>query len=193
MDIKNIAQRLMAKYKYRKNGTVSGDNDNIRYKEIVKEKLLECTDLAYAINSPDLKDAPMDAYYGTHIKPFLAVPETQHELRTYIMYDTSFDDKPLHNDVMKYGELCFIISCPVEDIIDEYTGIARHDLIAAILQDEINWSHAFGTQMRLISDKSALSDGSYATRTLIFQQTFPNGIVKTKNKSTRMVNHNADL
>ena len=193
MDYKSIAKRLMAKYKYRKNGLVCGDNDNIRYKEIVKEKLLECTDLIYAINSPDLQDAPMDAYYGTHIKPYLAVPETQHDVRTYIMFDTSFDDKPLHNDVMKYGELCFIIMCPYKDIIDEYTGIARHDLIAAILQDEINWSHAFGTQMKIVSDKSALSDGVYVIRTLIFQQTFPNGITKTKNGMVRIKNRDAEL
>ena len=136
----------------------------------------------------NLKDEPFDAYYGVHIKPFLAVPETQHGVRTYILFDTSFDDKPLHNEIMKYGELTFIISCPVEDIIDEYTGIARHDLIGAILQDEIDWSHAFGTQMKLISDKAALSDGSYATRTLIFQQTTPSGITKTTNGRTRIFN-----
>lgn len=195
MTDKEIAQRLLSKYKYRsKGGVACGDNDNIRYKEIVKERLLSCEELKYAINSPDLKDQPMDAYFGVHIKPYLVVPEVQHEVRTYIMYDTSFDDRPMRNDIMKYGELCFIVTCPVEDLIDSYTGIARHDLIGAILQDSINWSHAFGTQMRLVSDKSAISDSSYATRTLIFQQTGLNGITRTgKDTSVRVYNKDAEF
>ena len=65
-----------------------------------------------------------------------------------------------------------------KDIYDKYSGIARHDLIAALITDEFNWTNMFGTQIHLISDKPMVVDMNYAGRTLIFEQTTTNSIVK---------------
>lgn len=176
MDSKKIAQALINRYK-----KSHSNNDNIYYKEIIKQKLLSCEDLIYALNNAELlkEDVPMDAYYGNVIRPNLAIPETQHNIKHFLLYDTSFDETARYSkDYLKYGQICFIIMCSIEDIIDKLTGIARHDLIAAIIQDEINWSNAFGTQIRLVSDKATLTDTTYATRTLIFEQTTTNGVTR---------------
>lgn len=176
MNSKDISQSLINRYK-----KSHSNNDNIYYKEIVKQKLLGCEDLMYALNCKEMQtdDAPMDAYYGTIIRPNLAIPQTQHSIKHFLLYDTSFDETARYSkDFLKYGQICFIIMCSVEDIIDKLTGIARHDLIAAIIQDEINWSNAFGTQIKLISDKATITDTTYATRTLIFEQTTTNGVTR---------------
>lgn len=188
MDIqtsKEIARCLIEKYK-----KSPSDNDNIRYKEIVKQKLLNCDELIYAINNEELlaQKASMDQYFNVNIKPYLTVPETQHAVKTYILYDVCFSEKPQYNDFLKYAQLQFMIMCPTENIIDKYTGIARHDLIAAILQEEINWSNAFGTVMKLVNDVATVTDTTYATRTLIFEQTAPSGLTKNSIKISSKVN-----
>ena len=49
-------------------------------------------------------------------------------------------------------------------------GAARKDLIAGILIDKFNGSNIFGNQLKLISDKPSVTDNSYSTRTLVFEQ-----------------------
>ena len=81
---------------------------------------------------------------------------------------------------MKYGQIIFYIICDREEIYDEKTGIARHDLLAALITDEFNWTNMFGTQIHLISDKPVAIDNQYVGRTLIFEQTTTNSIIKDK-------------
>ena len=37
--------------------------------------------------------------------------------------------------------------------MDKETGIARHDLLAALIIDDFAWSNDFGVQLRLVSDR----------------------------------------
>ena len=79
---------------------------------------------------------------------------------------------------MKLGQIIFYIVCDNKDIFDKDTGIARHDLLAALIVDEFNWCNDFGTQIKLVSDRPSAIDSQYVGRTLIFEQMTPNSIVK---------------
>ena len=84
----------------------------------------------------------------------------------------------------------FYILCDEKNGVDKLTGIARHDLLAALIIRDFNWSNLFGKQIHLISDIPSVTDNDYATRTLTFEGEFPNNIVKSdvNTKHTMVIN-----
>lgn len=166
-DIKEIIQ-----YKKQKG------NDNIQYKETIKEKLINNTKIIRSLNNKDLDPDSPDDYYGTNILPYYLLVETQTNDKNYICFETSFSEVARYNKIMKLGQVIFYIVCNNKDILDKETGIARHDLLAALITDEFNWKNLFGSQVHLVSDRPTAIDSQYVGRTLIFEQTTPNSIVK---------------
>ena len=71
----------------------------------------------------------------------------------------------------------------IRNIYDDKTGISRHDLIAALIEDDFNWCTDFGTRLKLVQDKPYAVDNNYVLRTLIFEQDTINGIVEAKTQS----------
>ena len=156
------------------------EKDNIFYKEIIKNKLINNSKIIYSLNNKDLDmDCPAD-YVGENILPFYMLTNTQDEVKHYICFETSFTEVPRYNNVMKLGQVIFYILCDNKDIYDRCSGIARHDLLAALITDEFNWTNMFGTQIRLVSDQPMVVDNNYAGRTLVFEQTTTNSITKNK-------------
>ena len=156
------------------------ENDNIYYKEIIKNKLISNSKIIRTINNSDLDpDCPAD-YVGENILPFYLIEDTQTKVQNYICFDTSFTEVERYNDVMKLGQIVFWIICDVRNIYDKESGISRHDLLAALISDEFNYTNAFGTQVKLISDKPLIIDNHYVGRTLTFQQTTTNSIIKDR-------------
>lgn len=175
------------------------DDENIRYKELIRQKLLNCPELLYALHEPDLEKelfnsdgslnmdedgnllGEISAFYGNtrNIRPFLFIPETQEHVKNIICYQVAFDDVPRYNKTQKYTQITFTIFCQEQDIVDELTGIPRHDLIASIIRENFNWSNIFGMQAQLISSKESITDNHYLVRTLVFQTTDLNGAVTT--------------
>jgi hypothetical protein len=154
------------------------ENDNIYYKEIIKEKLINNKEIIYSINNEELDpDCPAD-YLGENILPFYLIMDTQTKTQNYICFETSFDEVTQYNKIMKLGRVMFYIMCDNKDVYDKKSGIARHDLIAALIADEFNWTNMFGTQIHLVSDKPVAVDNNYVGRTLIFEQTTTNSIIK---------------
>ena len=156
------------------------ENDNIYYKEIIKNKLISNSKIIRTINNSDLDpDCPAD-YVGENILPFYLIEDTQTKVQNYICFDTSFTEVERYNDIMKLGQIMFWVICDVRSIYDKESGISRHDLLAALILDEFNYTNAFGTQVKLISDKPLIIDNRYVGRTLTFQQTTTNSIIKDR-------------
>ena len=176
------------------------DDDNIKYKDIIKKALLNCPELLYALNNnelePELFDedgnllidkdtgellGEVDRYFGdnSNIRPSLFIPDTQTTVNSYVCYQVMFDELPRYQNIYKYNEIIFNIFVNGKDRTDELTGIPRHDLIASIIRERFNWSSIFGMQSKLISSKESTTDNNYVVRTLIFQIEDTNNIVYT--------------
>lgn len=171
----NLTQDILEIINYKK----QKGNDNIQYKEIAKNKLINNAKIIRSLNNKDLDEECPDDYYGINILPYYLLVDAQTKSANYICFETSFDEVPRYNDVMKLGQIIFYIVCDNKNILDKETGIARHDLLAALITDEFNYSNFFGTQIKLISDRPMAVDSQYIGRTLIFEQTTPNSIVKS--------------
>ena len=156
-------------------------SDNILYKEIIKNKLIDNPAIIHSLNNKELDPDSPDDYYGENILPYYLLVDVQQKSKNYICFETSFDEIPRHSDVMKLGQIVFYIVCDNKDIVDKNTGIARHDLLAALITDEFNWCNDFGTQLRLKSDRASAIDSQYVGRTLVFEQMTANSIVKDGN------------
>lgn len=177
----------------------SPDNDTIRYKRKIEKKLMNCPELLYALNEKELESelfdeegninwdketgeplGEWDRYFGStsNIRPFVFIPDTQTNVKHYVCYQVNFTETPKYNSIEKYIQVKFTIFVHGNDRMDELTGIPRHDLLAAIIQDQINWTNIFGTQCMIISDQEGTADNNYLVRTFIFQATMPNAITK---------------
>ena len=176
------------------------DDDNIKYKHIIRKALLNCPELLYALNNKELESelfdedgnllidkdtgellGEVDRYFGdnSNIRPSLFIPDTQTTVNSYVCYQVMFDELPRYQNIYKYNEIIFNIFVNGKDRTDKLTGIPRHDLIASIIRERFNWSSIFGMQSKLISSKESTTDNNYVVRTLIFQIEDTNGIVYT--------------
>lgn len=160
------------------------DDDNIRFKEIIKKRLYQNKDIIHALHSYELDENAPDEYVGKVILPYLIVPEVQDIPRTYLCYTSNYDELARYNEFIKYAEAQFMIMSDVRDAYDPETGIARHDLLAALLRREFNYSNTLGLQMECVSDTETVTDMNYVLRKIIFQIKTPNNVLR----DTRVIN-----
>lgn len=167
------------------------DNEDIRIKEKIKELLLGNKTLIHVLNNKALEeaDANPEDYYYVNILPYYIIYPTQTNVQNYVCFETNFETVSRYNDIIKYNQIVFYILCEQKGIVEETTGLARHDLLGSLILDQFNWSNYFGTQIKCVSDKTSVSDNSYACRTLIFQSETTLNILRTEGQ-TRVINNN---
>lgn len=190
------------------------DDETVQYKEKIKQTFMKCPELLYALHEKDLESelfcedengdlvlnvdeetgellGEIDGYFGdtSNIRPYIFLPETQTETKNYVCYQVMFDELPRYNNTQKYTEITFTIFVDGKDRKDELTGIPRHDLIASIIREKINWSNIFGMQTHIISSKESTTDNNYIVRTLVFQLVDTNGIYNTPYGGKTSVNN----
>lgn len=161
------------------------NEDIVRYKEIIKQKLLSDDVLIWLLYNKDLEEseAENDEYFNKNIRPEFIIPETQTEVQNFLCYEVSFEDSARYNPDIKYLQIIFYILCNEKNNVVEEIGAARKDLIGGLLIDRFNGSNLFGTQLKLVSDKPSVTDSKYTTRTLIFEQKTTNSLTKADKKS----------
>lgn len=171
------------------------DSDDVRIKDKIKWMLLNNKYIIHVLDDKELEESVeedgtgLDEYYGTHILPYYMITPTQSSSSNFICYEVEYDEVNKYNSTSKKLNIIFYILCEQKNLKEVDTGIARHDLLAAIIQDEFNYSNEFGQTLRLISDKPSVTDKLYACRTLTFEQITDNNLVKTKNGIPRLVSH----
>lgn len=190
------------------------DDETIQYKEKIKQTFMKCPELLYALHEENLESelfcedeygnlilnvdeetgellGGIDEYFGENapIRPYIYIPETQTDVKNYICYQVMFDELPRYNNMQKYTEITFTIFVNGKDREDKSTGIPRHDLIASIIREKINWSNIFGMQTHIISSKESTTDNNYIVRTIVFQLVDTNGIVESTNGNAYVQNY----
>lgn len=168
------------------------DSDDIRYKEIIKKTLINNELLIYLLNNKELEDIGADPsdYLGVNILPYYIIHPTQHNVSNFICYEVETRELERHNSTMKMQRIIFYILCEEKNNIEKKTGIARHDLIAALLINDFNWTNLFTNKLHIISNVPSVVDNDYACRTLIFEQSTDNNLAKTIGGNTSMINRN---
>lgn len=166
------------------------DNDNVRVKEVIKQKLLANDDIIHVLDNKDLQesDAENDEYYWENIFPMYLIPDAQTTAQNFICFTVGYENvernftnsSRMYNDYQKHLHVVFIILCDKKNLKDRDTGIARHDLLAALIQNEFNFTNYFGRKIELIADNETTVDNVYACRTLVFSQITDNNVTKTK-------------
>lgn len=141
-------------------------------KRIIETVLCNDPDIIEVIDNSELDPNTPDEYLYNNIWPFVRIPGTQDVSKTFICY--SIDDMSAneYNDRMKEQYIQFVVFVH-KDLIKTKYGVARHDLLAAIIRDLFNRSHLFGHELRMISSREGVTDTDYTTRTLKFQLTTP--------------------
>lgn len=190
------------------------DDENIQYKKKIEKALMLNPCLLYALNEKSLESelfdddgninwewnedtkeyeplGEWDRYFGSdsNIRPFLFIPDTQTEVKHYICYQVSFQDTVRYQPGLKETQVTFTIFVHGNDRMDKLTGIPRHDLIASIIRERFAWSNIFGMQTHLVSSKESTTDNNYLVRTLVFQVVDTNGIHKTTDKKSSIMNY----
>lgn len=172
------------------------DDDNVLFKEKIKNAFMNCPELLYAINEKSLENELFnldgtinydgewdkyfsDSYHDGNIRPYLFIPDVQTEAKNYVCYQVHFNEVPRYNSVEKYGLITFTIFVHEDDRIDYGTGLPRHDLIGAIIRDQFNWSNIFGMQCHVTNSRESTTDRQYVVRTIEFTITMPNNITQT--------------
>lgn len=175
------------------------DCDEIKVKEQVKKILLNNRFIIHVLNNKELEDAMAepDEYFGINILPYYMVTPVQSNVQNYLCFEVQYDEAASYryskshqslNSTVKTLQLVFHILCEQKNIIDEDTNLPRHDLLAALVMDQFNWSNYFGPKLMLVSDVPNTVDGKYASRTLVFEQTTDNNIVQTIDGVPRLIN-----
>ena len=166
------------------------DNDDVKVKEKIKRVLLDNRHIVHVLNNKELEeaDAEPEDYFGINIVPYYIMQPIQHNVNNYICYEVTCKEIDKYNSSVKELLIVFYILCEQNDITDAETGIARHDLLAALIQDQFNYTNYFGATIKLVSDIAGVVDGDFASRTLTFQQSTDNNLVKSRKGYTRFAN-----
>ncbi len=166
------------------------DYDGIKIKEIIKQKLLENRFIVHVLNNKELEavNAGADKYFGKNILPYYLINPTQTDVQNFICYTVGFREEYRYNDTVKKLLITFVILCEQKNIIDKETSLARTDLLAALIQDQFNYTNYFGKKVHIIQDEESVVDNAYSCRTLIFEQETDNNLVRTRNGIPRLIN-----
>lgn len=184
------------------------DSDDIKIKEQIKKVLLNNRFIVHALNNKELEqdeDTTPDDYFNVNIFPYYLMPDAQSTVENYICYEVTCDELERNNKSLKIINIVFYILCKHHNVITDNSvermvdgkdmvvmdgfGVARHDLIAALIQDQFNFNQNItGGKIKLISDKPGATDKAYISRTLVFEQVADNNLIKTRNGSARFEN-----
>ena len=167
------------------------DSDNIRIKNMIKNKLESNPYIKYALNHvkhDDDYDEDDDDNITSNILPYYAVFDTQTEVDNFLCFETSYDELQRHNGTFKLQQIIFYVLCHSRSVNDEILGMARHDMLASLIRDQFDYTDIFGMKIHCVSDKPGLVDSRYVSRTIVFEAITDNNIVKTVNGVPRLIN-----
>lgn len=167
------------------------DSDDIRIKNIIKNKLESNPYIKYALNHvkhDEDYDDDDDDNNVSNILPYYAVFDTQTNVDNFLCFETSYDELQRYNNSFKLQQIIFYILCHSRSVNDEILGMARHDMIAALLIDQFDYTNDFGPRIHLVSNKPGLVDSRYVSRTLIFEAISDNNLARTVDGEPRLIN-----
>jgi hypothetical protein len=151
------------------------DDDIVRKKRIISQMLYSDPDIIEVLDDPLLDPSCPEEYLYTHIYPFIRIPGTQDESKSFITFMLDDMEKSQVNKTMKSQFLKVVIFVH-KDIVKTKWGAERHDLLGYLVKDVFHLSNSLGMQLTLLSSREGVTDADYCTRTLQFEMTTPNSV-----------------
>jgi hypothetical protein len=150
-------------------------DDIIEMKRLIKQKLIDDTDILEALHNPDIDIDSPDEFLDNNIYGFIRIPQTQDTVRNFICFTVDDIEDHRYNSHMKVQQIQFNCICHLDDMKTDY-GIDRHDLLGYLVRDTFNWSNDFGKQFKLVYNKESTIDSDYYCRTLKFERECTNNL-----------------
>lgn len=167
----------------------STDDENIRFKDIIKHKLLNDRRIIHVLNNKSLNEDEPDSYYLRNIFPTYILPNVIVDTDNYICFDTKTISTDLKNGkIIKTHYIIFHILCDAKTVFDKETGICRHDLLAALIKDNFAWTNDLGHQLIPQEESPSVVDDKFSTRTLMFAVDTTNAITRGAKSSSKVIN-----
>lgn len=176
-----------------RDGTGDCYDDNERYKYKIMKMLTENQDVLWTLHNKELSDKYCsldkngelilngDAYRNVSIFNFMKIPGVQSTVKNFICFEVNDIEQPRYNDSLLVKNIVFRTVSHDDDYITDW-GIARQDLLAAIIQSEFDWTNIFGLHVEKVSDRGKVAENGYYYREFIYETTVPNNLVnKAKN------------
>jgi len=173
------------------------DDDIIRAKRIIEDRLLSDPDIITALHNEEIgyDDDRKTEYLNVNIFPFIRIPDTIDAVKNYICYKVDDVEEARFNEMMKVQYVQFVVMCHSDDV-DTPWGMKRHDLLGYLIRDIFQWSNMFGMQLKCIYDQESVTDMNYQCRTLKFVATKPNAPYKksmnNRHEYSRIVEQHVD-
>ena len=182
---------------HKKNKTDRYDGIDI-YKSIIMKELLNDQDILNTLHNENLAknikkklddsgnpvlvdgeeiyEIDGTGYQDVAIFNFLKVPDIQSEVKNFICFEVNDIEIPRLSTVLMTKNIIFRTISHESDYKTDY-GIARQDLLAAIIKSKFDWSNMFGMHLELCSDRGRVAENGYYYREFVYETTTANNLV----------------
>ena len=160
-------------------------DDTERYKYLIMKMLTDNQDILWTLNNKSLGTPDIngnlngDSYRDVNIFSYLKIPEVQGEVKNFICFEV--DDINVPHDSLLRKNITFRTVSHEDDCTTDW-GIARQDLLAAIIKNEFDWTNIFGMHLEKIYDKGRIDGNGFYYREFIYETSVPNNLVN-RNKN----------
>lgn len=165
-------------------------DDTDRYKYQIMKMLTSNQDILWTLHNEELEIDENgeqkeflngDDYRDVSIFNFLKIPDIQSTVKNFICFEVDDKEQPRYADHFIIKNIIFRTVSHEQDYKTDW-GIARQDLLAAIIKSEFDWTNVFGMHLEKVYDKGRVAENGYYYREFIYETTVPNNLVnKAKN------------
>lgn len=141
-------------------------SDVVKYKNKIMNKLCSIPDVAILINNPNITQENSDKMKNVNIFPYMKIPNTTMNIKNYICFDFNARSSN-YNDLYKNISISISAICHGSDIKTSWGS--RHDILAGVILESLNWSNFLGLELELYSDTETILEKEYHARTLQFK------------------------
>lgn len=151
-------------------------DDIARYKYKIMQMLTEDDDIISTLHNHELKGHKGDDYRYVNIFDFLKIPNTQSTVKNFICFEVNDVEQPRYTEGLMKKRIIFRTASHADDIQTDY-GIARQDLLAAIIKNKFDWTQVFGMHLEKIYDSGKITENDFYYREFIYETITTNNLV----------------
>lgn len=148
-------------------------SDVVKYKNKIMNKICSIPEILELINNPEISPENPDDMKNVNVFSRMKIPNIATNVKNYICFDynekTDTYNKTFKNVIINIG-----IVCHEDDIVTDYGN--RHDVIAGVIEEYLNWSDFLGYVLELVSNTESILNNTYHVRTLVFKNVATNNI-----------------